>query len=128
MLAFRAPAVPDLPEVERFAFRSLLADTDEVEDGEGTRTLASDDVLLGTSFTMTRESGTGFSSGNWGHAARWGFSGRDGETALDGEVTSVMLGTDWKRKGKLFGLIVSGSRGTGTYDDASPGAELQWRW
>ena len=122
VLAFRAPAVPELPEDERLAYRSLLADDGEGEDGEGTRTLASDDVLLGTSFLMTRESGTGLSTGHWGRAARSGFSGRDGETDLDGEVTSVMLGNDWKRKGTLFGLIVSGSRGTGTYDGASPGA------
>ena len=118
--AFRAPA---LPEDERLAFRSLLADADEGEDAEGTRTLAADDVLLGTSFAMMQDSGTGLSTGFWGRAARSGFGGRDGETDLDGEVTSVMLGTDWKRKGTLFGLIVSGSRGTGTYDGASPGAK-----
>ena len=41
MLAFRAPAVPDLPEDDLLAFRSVLADADEGEDGEGTRTRAS---------------------------------------------------------------------------------------
>ena len=124
VLAFRTADVPDLSEDELLAFRSLLADVDDAEDagnGEETRTIAADDVLLGTSFAMARDSGTGFSTGFWGRAARSGFGGRDGETGVDGEVTSVMLGTDWKRKGTLFGLAVSESRGTGTYDGASAG-------
>ena len=122
VLALRAPAVPEIPELsedELLAFRSLLAD--DGEDDPETTALASDDVLLGTSFAMMQDSGTGLSTGFWGSASRAGFSGRDGETDLDGEVTSVMLGTDWKRKGTLFGLMVSGSRGTGTYKGASPG-------
>ena len=121
--AFRPPAVPESGEDARLAFRSFLADDDEGEDGEGTTALTAGDALAGTSFSMMmRDSGTGLSHGFWGRAARSGFSGRDG-TVLDGAVTSVMLGTDWKRKGTLFGLMVSESRGTGTYggEDASQG-------
>ena len=111
-----------LPEEDGFpAFRSFLAVGDDGEDGPETQTLTADDVLLGTAFTMTRESGTGLSRSFWGRASRSGFSGRDGNSSLDGEVTGVMLGTDWKRKGTLLGLILSRSRGTATYDGTPSG-------
>ena len=111
----------DLAEDERLALRSLLADEDEGEGDPEVTALTTDDILMGTSFAMMRDSGSGLSHGFWGRASRSGFSGRDDGTAVDGDVTSVMLGADWKRKGTLFGLIVSGSQGTGTYTGASSG-------
>ena len=129
------PAVPDVPaftEEERRAFLALLADADDRdaweedgeggEDGDGTRTLSADDILLGTSFAMARESGTGVSAAFWGRAARLSFDGRDGEVSLDGEVTSVMFGADRERRGTLLGIVLSQSRATGTWSGASPGA------
>ena len=103
------------------AFRTLLADENDGGDGPDGPALTGDDVLLGTSFIMTRDAGAGLSHGVWGRASRTAFSGRDGDTAVDGEMTGVMLGSDWKRKGTLFGVILSRSQGTGTYDGASSG-------
>ena len=132
ILALRALEVPDLesgqartpdgiPEDGILALRSFLAGDDEGEADAEIRALTADDVLLGTSFMMMQDTGTGASRGVWGRASRSGFSGRDGGTSVDGEVTGAMLGTDWKRKGALFGLILSASRGAGTYSGASSG-------
>ena len=112
-------------EDETLAFRSLRAflagDGDEGE--ASVHAVAADDVLLGTEFVMTRDAGSGLSHGFWGRAARSGFSGREGETSVEGTVTGVLLGTDWKRKGMAFGVIVSESRGSMTYGGgASSGA------
>ena len=101
------------------AFRSFLEG--DGEDDPEARALTAEDALLGTSFIMTRDTGPGFSHGIWGRASRFGISGRDGDTDLDGEVTGAMLGTDWKRKGTIFGMVLSRSRGTGTYSGASSG-------
>ena len=103
------------------ALRSFLADEGEGADGPETQAVSSDDVLLGTSFLVTRDAGSGLSHGIWGRASRSGFSGRDGDTDVEGDVTSVMLGTDWKRRDTLFGVILSRNRGTGTYSGASSG-------
>ena len=109
---------------ETLAFRSLQAflagDGDEGE--ASVQAVAADDVLLGTDFVMTRDAGHGLSHGFWGRASRSGFSGREGETSVEGSVTGVLLGTDWKRKGMAFGVIVSESRGAMTYGGASSGA------
>ena len=132
ILALRALEVPDLesgqartpdgiPQDGILALRSFLAGDDESEADAEVRALTADDVLLGTSFMMMRDTGTGASRGIWGRASRSGFSGRDGGAAVDGEVTGAMLGTDWKRKGTIFGMVLSQSRGTGTYSGASSG-------
>ena len=109
---------------DTLAFRSLQAflagDGDEGE--ASVQAVAADDVLLGTDFVMTRDAGHGLSHGFWGRAARSGFSGREGETSVEGTVTGVLLGTDWKRKGMAFGVIVSESRSAMTYGGASSGA------
>ena len=125
------PAVPEFTEEERLAFLALLADAQGPEDGEEKpeeRSLTEDDVLLGTSFTMARDSGTGLSYGFWGRAVRSGFSGREsghggdtGSLSLDGETTGVLFGADWKRKDRLVGVVLSQSQGTGTYSGASSG-------
>ncbi len=120
--AGRARTLPGLPEDAEdgiLSLRSFLAGEDE-GDPEA-QTLTADDILLGTSFMMMQDTGTGASRGFWGRASRSGFSGRDGGTSVDGEVTGAMLGADWKRKGALFGLILSASRGAGTYSGASSG-------
>ena len=110
----------DLAENALPAFRSFLAGGNE-GDPE-IRELSADDVLLKSSFALARDTGTGTVHGFWGRAARSGFEGRDNDTVVDGEVTSVMLGTDWDRKGALFGMVLSRSRGAGTYRGTSSGA------
>ena len=116
-------AVPELAEDERRAFMALLAaGTGEGvgPDAGGSRAVTGEEALAGTSFELVRET-EGLSLGLWGRAARSGFSGRDGETALEGDVTTAMLGTDWRRRDALFGVIAFRSRGEGGYrspDDA----------
>ena len=107
---------------ETLAFRSLRAFLAGDGAEASVHAVAADDVLLGTEFVMTRDAGHGLSHGFWGRAARSGFSGREGETSVEGTVTGVLLGTDWKRKGMAFGVIVSESRGAMTYGGASSGA------
>ena len=56
------------------------------------------------------------------------FDGREGDLTLSGEVTSAMLGADWMRPGSgsgagawTAGLLVSHSRGSGSYRGADAG-------
>ena len=102
--------------------RTADALADAGAGGASVLTVAADDVLLGTEVVMTRDAGSGLSHGFWGRAARSGVSGREDGTSVEGTVTSVLLGTDWKRKGMAFGVVVSESRGAMTYGGASSGA------
>ena len=108
-------AVPDFTEAERLAFRALLAlgskGQDRDGDGERTRAVARDDVLLGSSFALARETGAAF----WGRAARSTFSGRERDISLDGEATTVMLGTDRRRGDALVGIMLLRSGAEGGY-------------
>ena len=119
-----AGALPDPDGDDTLAFRSLRAFL--AGDGDGgeasVQAVAADDVLLGTEFVMTRDAGSGLSHGFWGRATRSGVSGREDGTSVEGSVTGVLLGTDWKRKGMAFGVIVSESRSAMTYGGASSGA------
>ena len=49
------------------------------------------------------------------------FDGREGEDTVSGDVTSVMLGADWTRERWTAGLMLSHSRGEGSYRGASEG-------
>ena len=79
------------------------------------------DLLTGTSFALTGEAG-GAGSGTvslWGRGAVSRFDGREGDLTLSGEVTSAMLGADWLRDAWTVGLLVSHSRGEGSYQASS---------
>ena len=79
------------------------------------------DLLTGTSFALTGEAG-GAGSGTvslWGRGAVSRFDGREGDLTLSGEVTSAMLGADWLRDAWTAGLLVSHSRGDGSYQASS---------
>ena len=109
-------AVPELAEDERRAFMALLA----LRTGEGlepdageSRAVTPEEALAGTAFEFVRETGDGLSLGLWGRVARSGFSGRAGELSLDGDVATALLGTDWRRRDALFGLMLFRSRGEG---------------
>ena len=119
-----ADALAETDGDDTLAFRSLQAFlAGDGEEGEASvHAVSADDVLLGTEVVMTRDAGSGLSYGFWGRATRSGFSGREGGTSVEGTVTGVLLGTDWKRKGTAFGVIVSESRGAMTYGGASSGA------
>ena len=80
------------------------------------------DLLLGSSFSLTAETGDRGLVSVWGGGAATGFSGREGELAIDGEVASGLLGADWTGGRWTTGLIVSHSRGDGGYRGAAGGA------
>ena len=92
------------------------------------------ELLTGTSFALTGEAG-GAGSGTvslWGRGAVSRFDGREGELTLSGEVTSAMLGSDWMGGAGsgsgagawTVGLLVSHSRGEGSYRGAAAGTVI----
>ena len=104
----------------------------------GSRAVSDRDLLTGTSFALAAEAaGGGGVAGLWGRGAISSFDGREGKLTLDGEVGSFMLGADWTggpgsrlggrdRSGSgagawTAGLMLSHSRGTGSYRGAGEG-------
>ena len=87
-----------------------------------------DDLLPGTSFSLTGKAhGDGLVS-VWGRGAVTHLTGRDaagpaagGDVAVDGEVASGLLGVDWTRGPWTTGLVVSRSQGDGGYRGAGAG-------
>ena len=98
------------------------------------------ELLPGTSFSLTAETGDGGFVSIWGGGAATRFAGRNangaeagGDVAVDGEVASGMLGVDWSRGDWTAGLVVSHSRGDGGYRGAGVGAMAStltgiWPW
>ena len=81
----------------------------------GARTVTERDMLTGTSFAVTGGTKqTGFYA-LWGRGAVTRFDAPDGALSLNGEVTSGMLGADWSQRAVTAGLVVSHSRGEGSY-------------
>ena len=119
---------PEFTEGEGLAFLALLAPATE-DDGERdraeSRSMTAEDAMLGTAFEITRETDGGLSLGLWGRVARSAFSGQEGDLALDGYVTSAMLGTDWKRRDALFGLMLFRNRGEGGYAGPSGAGRIE---
>ncbi len=91
------------------------------------------DLLTGSSFTLTGETGTGGAIGIWGRGALGRFDGRAGEISLDGEVAGFMLGADWTwdpgpESGAgawTAGLLVARSEGEGGYRGPSAEGEIE---
>ena len=79
------------------------------------------DLLSGTSFAVTAETGQHEYATLWGRGAVSRFDGREGDLTLDGEVSSAMVGVDWARENWTAGLIVSRSAGDGGYVGHSKG-------
>ncbi len=96
------------------------------------------DLLPGSSFSLTAETGGKGLVSVWGRGAVTGFSGRQagsaeagGDVAVYGEVTSGLLGADWTRGDWTAGLAVSHSRGDGAYrgeGDGTVSATLTGLW
>ena len=85
------------------------------------RTATGRELLTGSSFALTGGTqGTGFYT-LWGSGAATHLDGREGGLSLDGEVASGMLGADWARGAVTAGLVVSRSRGEGSYRGESGG-------
>ena len=79
------------------------------------------DLLGGTSFAVTAETGPRDYVSMWGRGAVTRFDGREGNLTLDGEVASGMIGADLIRDAWAAGLIVSHSVGEGGYAGHSEG-------
>ena len=82
-----------------------------------TRTMTREDLLLGSSFhlsTQGRESGVAQVSA-WGHVATGGFDAEEDGVTLDGDVTTGILGADASWDRLLAGVMVSRSKGEGSY-------------
>ena len=128
-------AAPDAEALEEEAARAKLAalgdwlagDARETDDpGRRSRAVSERELLTGSSFALTGEPGGGGGiAALWGRGAISSFDGRAGSGAgaltLSGEVTSAMLGADWTRGPWTAGLLLSHSRGTGSYRGASSG-------
>jgi len=85
------------------------------------RGVTQDELLSGTSFAVTAETGRHEYATLWGRGAATRFEGREGNLTLDGEVASAMVGADWAREDWTAGLIVSRSVGEGHYAGHSEG-------
>ncbi|MCY4503055.1 MAG: hypothetical protein OXE57_16005 [Alphaproteobacteria bacterium] len=79
------------------------------------------DLLPGSSFSLTAETGGKGLVSVWGRGAATGFSSREDDVSFDGEVASGLLGADWTRGDWTAGLAVSHSRGDGAYRGAGGG-------
>ena len=86
------------------------------------------ELLPGTSFALTAETGGEGLISIWGRGAVTSFAGRDaagaeagGNVAVDGEVASAMLGADWTRGRWTTGLAITRSRSDGGYRGAGDG-------
>ena len=111
------------------ALSRWLRDGTEAEDGFVSQPVSERDLLTGSSFTVTAAAGgaDGGIASLWGRGALTSFDGRAGEEAVSGDVTSVMLGADWTRASFgagnwAAGLMLSHSRGEGTYGGANEGS------
>ena len=100
-------------DAERLA-RWLAGEDDETADE--TRSMTGRELLAASAFSLTSSSEDGGpSAALWGRGASSRFSGRDGPLQVDGEVTSATLGADYAAGRWLAGVMVSHSRGDGTY-------------
>ena len=88
-----------------------------------TRTMGGDELLLGSSFSLTGAAAGGGTASVWGRGAVTRFDGREDGLAVDGEVTSAMLGGDWRGGALTAGLVVAHSLGEGRYRERGGGAE-----
>ena len=102
-----------------------LSGGDDAAKEPGVRTPTGRELLARTSFALTGgTSESGFAS-FWGRGAVTSFDGRDGETTIAGEVASAMVGADWSNDALLGGLMVSHSRGEGSYRTPAGNGEVE---
>ena len=122
--ALSGASVQEMEALEERAAKARLeapptwfeGETDE-EDAQvpQSRALTGRDFVTGSSFALTGGSAeSGFAS-VWGRGAVSSFDGREGKLTLDGEVTSAMLGADFAHGPGMAGLLLTLSRGEGSY-------------
>ena len=109
------------------ALSDWLRGEDEAERARraSVRTVTARELLSGSSFAVSAQSGSGGQVSLWGRGAATRFAGRAGDLSLNGEVESAMLGTDWTGGSGAgawtAGLLVSHARGEGEYRGANSG-------
>ena len=122
-----AEAIERLEEREAGTRLEALSDwfrngTDGADAGSSqSRALTGRELLTGTSFALTDGSTQAGFASLWGRGAVSRFDGREGELTLEGEVTSAMLGADFTRELGTVGLMLTLSRGEGSYRGQSEG-------
>ncbi len=89
---------------------------------EASSTVTDRELLTGTSFALGTGNEAGGMAGLWGRGAVSRFSGGEDTLTLDGEVSAAMFGGDFTRERWTAGLMLSHSRGEGTYQGADAGA------
>ena len=128
-VSFAGVALDGAPDEEREASERREAErhlerlsdwlTGEADDDDAnaqySRAITGRDLLTGSSFTLTAGTPEGGHAALWGRGAVSRFDGREGELSLEGEVTSAMLGADWTREVATLGLMLTHSRGEGSY-------------
>ena len=113
-----ADTLDALPEPSR-AFGGLPSLRETAPTG-----LSGLDWLGGSSFNITRQSGSGLKS-VWGRGAVTQFDAREADARLDGRVASVLLGADFVQDGHTLGILLSHSRGKGGYQGKNTGDRLE---
>ena len=89
----------------------------ESERGDVARTLTEREVLLGSSFHLSSggDGGGGAAFTAWGRVTTGGFEADVDDVRMDGDVTTGLLGFDGEWDRVLAGLLVSQSKGEGSY-------------
>ena len=103
----------------------LSGGDDAAKEPVGVRLPTGRELLAGTSFALTGGTSESRFASFWGRGAVTSFDGRDGETTVDGEVASAMVGADWSNDALLRGLMVSHSRGEGSYRMPAGNGEVE---
>ena len=126
-LSLQEPAAPGEGNAAALLLTLPTWFRDEGEGGEGplSRALSERDFLTGSSFALTGGTADAGYLSVWGRGAVSRFDGREGELALDGEVTSAMLGGDFTHGLGLVGLMLTHSRGAGSYRSPSAEGEVE---
>ena len=89
----------------------------EMERSHGVREMTERELLLGSSFHLASSAGAegGPAFAAWGQFATDGFEGDVDDVEVEGDVTTGLLGFDAEWDRALAGLVLSQSRGEGSY-------------
>ena len=107
-----------------------MESTGSMDDFDGVGLLASTfvsgDVLAGSAFTLSRETGSGGGVLSvWSRGAQSRFAGRTGRLGLNGDVRTAMAGADYARGPLVAGLSLARSWGLGDYRGAARGGRVR---
>ena len=101
------------------------------EDDEGgalgfdSQKVTTSDLFTGNSISLTKATREGGFISLWSEGALSYFSGREDELRLGGEVASAMVGAGWTDGARAAGLVISHSRGEGTYRSARRSHDIE---